>query len=105
MTSAAAPSVRRSINCKSPRPGASCPIWALSSRALADFSPLGALEPQLDEPLPLINESIAQITGLDNQLPEFPTLASLDLDPSNAISALESLGIEINDGNTSPAVL
>ena len=75
------------------------------SSALADFSPLGSLEPQLDEPLPLINESIAQITGLDNQLPEFPTLASLDLDPSNAISALESLGIEINDGNTSPAAL
>ncbi len=89
-------------------PSAGSILSALGSQlldSLADFSPLGSLESQLEEPLPLVNESIAQLTGLNAHLPKFPSISLGSLDPSNAISVLESLGIEINDGNTSPAAL
>jgi Ca2+-binding RTX toxin-like protein len=66
---------------------------------------LGPLQSSLDDPLPLINESIAQLTGLDNHLPELPALGSGSPNASSVISYLSNLGITINDGDTSAAGL
>ena len=45
--------------------------------SLADGIPvLGTLSNAVNKPLPLIGESIAQLTGLDNYLPELPSLPS-----------------------------
>ncbi len=41
--------------------------------SLSDFSLLGSLGSALEDPLPLVNESIAQITGLDEYLPKLPS--------------------------------
>jgi hypothetical protein len=60
---------------------------------------LGSLQSELNQPLPLINESIAQLTGLDSDLPQLPNLGSLN--PSNVLSSLAQYGIQVNDGDTS----
>ncbi len=41
-----------------------------------DIPVLGPLASSLDQPLPLIGESIAELTGLDGDLPELPSLPS-----------------------------
>ena len=72
-------------------PSAGSILSALGSQilgSLGNFSLLGSLGPTLENPLPLINESIAQLTGLDAYLPKLPSLGSLglgSLDPGNAI--------------------
>jgi hypothetical protein len=93
-------------------PSASTILSGLAAQflgSLSDFSLLGSLETELDKPLPLLGESIAEITGLDVHLPKIPSLGDLGLasiDPSNVIGTLEqSLGIQVNDGNISDAAL
>ncbi len=58
---------------------------------------LGPLEADLDQPLPLINESIADLTGLDTKLPQFPSLDSGSQNANNVVSFLQGLGITVND--------
>jgi Ca2+-binding RTX toxin-like protein len=60
---------------------------------------LGPLQSELNQPLPLINESIAQLTGLDSKLPQLPNLGSLN--PANVLNLLSQYGIQVNDGDTS----
>ncbi len=53
----------------------------------SDVPILGPLTSQLDRPLPLINESVAQLTGLENALPSFPSFPSvLSSVPSDGIT-------------------
>jgi len=49
----------------------------------SDVPILGSLENQLNQPLPLINESIAQLTGLNNYLPD-PAAIGSDLSSGTA---------------------
>ncbi len=69
-----------------------------------NFSFLGDLTSFLTKPLPLLNQSIAQITGLNNALPTIPILSAL-AGPLDSITAIESdlyqLGFKIN-GESSP---
>src|SRR5262249_28778875 len=68
-----------------------------------NFPLLGSLQSFLEQPLPLIDESVAQLTGLDGELPEIPSLGSLD--PSSFLNSLAAFGIQVNDGHTSPGDL
>ncbi len=59
--------------------------WVTSFFNIGNGIPsLGTLQSDLNQPLPIIDESIAQLTGLDNVLPDLPTLppslASYSLD-------------------------
>ena len=64
------------------------------------FPILGPLSNALNQQLPLIDESIAQLTGLDGDLPNLPTPGDLGL--GSILSSLESIpGLQINDGDTS----
>jgi Ca2+-binding RTX toxin-like protein len=77
-----------------------------------DFPILGDLKGYLDEPLPLVDESLAQIIGLDSsKLPNVPGTARLggldlgSLSPSALLGELSGLGFTINGGDTSPGGL
>ena len=60
-----------------PTPSALLGTLGSSLFSLGDGIPiLGSLSNTLNQPLPLIGESIAQLTGLDNDLPTLPSLPS-----------------------------
>ena len=61
---------------------------------------LGPLSSVINQPLPLINESIAQLTGLEGKLPDLPDVTT-GLDPSSILNTLSSYGIVVNGGDTS----
>ncbi len=52
---------------------------------------LGPLTSELNQPLPLIDESIAQLTGLKNDLPSFPSFPSVLSDVGNGITGTYAL--------------
>ena len=76
-----------------------------------DFPLLGDLQSDLDQPLPLIDESVAQILGLDSSLPNIPGTGSLggvslgSLSPDALLADLSKLGFTINGGHTGEADL
>ena len=65
-----------------------------------DIPLLGPISNALDQPLPLVNQSIAELTGVDGDLPQLPDVLS-GLDPSDILNTLASYGIVVNGGDTS----
>ena len=73
-----------------------------------DVPLLGPLYHDLNEKLPVINKSIADLTGLDKYLPVFladPVNLSTEPSLDASVSALTGLGIAVNDNQTTDAQL